>query len=145
MNLLTKLFLTLSTLSTLGLTGCLLRTLESSAQFHVITFYNGKTVQAHISFVGEANRWFSEMATQHHFTYRATTNWNELNPETLPDHQVVVFLDTRPESSTQRTAFERYMEHGGAWLGFHFADLTVNGGCLGLRSGLRPPLVSMAS
>jgi uncharacterized protein len=125
MTSLIKLFLTLSTLVTLCLTGCLPRTPKPSAQFHVIAFYTGKADQAHISFVSEANRWLSQMATQHHFTYQATTNWNELNTETLTHHQVVLFLDTRPESPAQRAAFEQYMEHGGAWMGFHFAAFAL--------------------
>jgi hypothetical protein len=38
---------------------------------------------------------------------------------------VVLFLDTRPEGAAQRAAFENYMEHGGAWLGFHFAAFAL--------------------
>jgi hypothetical protein len=37
----------------------------------------------------------------------------------------VLFLDTRPESPEQRAAFEQYMEHGGAWMGFHFAAFAL--------------------
>jgi hypothetical protein len=37
----------------------------------------------------------------------------------------VVFLDTRPEEPAQRAAFQAYMEHGGAWMGFHFAGFAL--------------------
>src|SRR6266850_7494753 len=107
------------------LCGCHLATPKASPQLKIIAFYTGKSDRAHISFVAEANRWFSQMAAQHHFTYEATANWNELNAETLARHQVVLFLDTRPESPAQRAAFEQYMEHGGAWMGFHFAAFAL--------------------
>src|SRR2546425_6066288 len=40
-------------------------------------------------------------------------------------YQVVVFLDTRPEDPAQRAAFQTYMEHGGGWMGFHFAGFAL--------------------
>jgi hypothetical protein len=96
-----------------------------SAGFRVIAFYTARNDQAHISFVHEANRWFPRMAAAHHFTYDSTKNWNDLNPEFLSHYQVVVFLDTRPDSPAQREAFRHYMEHGGAWMGFHFSAFAL--------------------
>ena len=94
-------------------------------QFKVIAFYTGKNDQAHISFVKEANKWFPEMAVLYHFAYEATTNWNNLNAGFLSQYQVVLFLDTRPEVPAQRQAFQKYMEQGGAWMGFHFAGFAL--------------------
>ena len=105
--------------------GCRLPTSNSPPEFEVLAFYTGRADPAHISFVAEANRWFTEMARQHHFSYQATTNWNDLNAETLARTQVVLFLDTRPETPAQRAAFEQYMERGGAWMGFHFAAFSL--------------------
>jgi hypothetical protein len=94
-------------------------------KFKVIAFYTGKNDLAHISFVHEANRWFPKIATQYNFTYDSTTNWNNLNAEFLSRYQVVLFLDTRPEVAAQREAFQKYMENGGAWMGFHFAGFAL--------------------
>ena len=94
-------------------------------QFKVLAFYTAKIEPAHISFVHEANRWFPQMAAKYRFTYEATTNWNQLNAAFLSQYQVVLFLDTRPEASTQRKAYEEYMEQGGAWMGFHFAGFAL--------------------
>lgn len=96
-------------------------------QFRVLAFYTGKEDLAHISFVREANPWFAAAAAKHHFTYEATTDWSRLNPIELAHDQVVLFLDTRPEKPEQRAAFQAYMEHGGAWMGFHFAAFALNG------------------
>jgi hypothetical protein len=38
---------------------------------------------------------------------------------------VVIRLDTRPEDPAQRAAFQAYMDHGGAWMGFHFAGFAL--------------------
>jgi hypothetical protein len=94
-------------------------------EFKVIAFYTGKSDQAHISFVKEANRWFPQMAAKCKFAYEATTNWSQLNAEFLKQYRVVLFLDTRPDDPAQRKAFENYMEQGGAWMGFHFAAFAL--------------------
>jgi len=93
--------------------------------FQVIAFYTGKNDRAHVSFAREANQWFGQKAAEAGFGYLATTNWAELNKATLARYQVVLFLDTRPEDSGQRAAFRDYMEHGGAWMGFHFAAFAL--------------------
>jgi hypothetical protein len=51
--------------------------------------------------------------------------WNNLNPDFLSHYQVVIFLDTRPDTPDQRASFEQYMEKGGAWMGFHFAGFAL--------------------
>ncbi|MEP7377168.1 MAG: ThuA domain-containing protein [Chitinophagaceae bacterium] len=93
--------------------------------FKVIAFYTAKNDLAHISYVHEANRWFPKIAAQNNFIYDSTDNWDNLNPEFLSKYKVVLFLDTRPEKPEQREAFKNYMEHGGAWMGFHFAGFAL--------------------
>ena len=93
--------------------------------FKVIAFYTAKSDLAHISFVHEANNKFSTLATQNHFIYDSTNNWNNLNAVFLSQYQVVLFLDTRPEAPEQRAAFKQYIENGGAWMGFHFAAFAL--------------------
>jgi uncharacterized protein len=94
-------------------------------KFKVIAFFTSRNDQAHISFIREAHPWFFATAQKHNFTYDTTRNWNNLNEEFLSRYQVVVFLDTRPESAEQRAAFQKYMETGGAWMGFHFAGFAL--------------------
>ena len=93
--------------------------------FKVIAFYTARADQAHISFVHEANKFFPAIAAQYRFYYDSTNNWDNLNPAFLSKYQVVLFLDTRPEKPEQRKAFREYMEHGGAWIGFHFAGFAL--------------------
>jgi len=97
----------------------------NAAKFKVIAFYTGQSDLAHISYVHEANRLFPKIAAENDFTYESTTNWDNLNDKFLSHYQVVLFLDTRPEKPAQREAFQKYMENGGAWMGFHFAGFAL--------------------
>jgi hypothetical protein len=93
--------------------------------FKVIGFYTAKDDKAHISFVHEANRWFAQAAKEYNFIYDSTNNWDNLNEKFLSEYQVVIFLDTRPEAALQRDAFKKYMQNGGAWMGFHFCAFAL--------------------
>jgi uncharacterized protein len=99
---------------------------ELKPKFKVIAFYTAKEDLAHISFVHEANGWFPKIGAKYNFEYDSTNNWDNLNPEFLSHYQVVLFLDTRPEERGQREAFKDYMDHGGGWIGFHFAGFALN-------------------
>ena len=98
---------------------------NNKPKFKVIAFYTGRDDLAHVSFVHEANRWFPMMAAKYNFEYDSTKNWNNLNAGFLSHYQVVLFLDTRPDDPAQRAAFQKYMEDGGAWMGFHFSAFAL--------------------
>jgi hypothetical protein len=66
------------------------------------------------------------MAVVCDFTYDSTNDWDNMNLEFLSGYQVVIFLDARPENISQREAFQKYMEAGGAWMGFHFSAFAMN-------------------
>ena len=99
---------------------------SKTPMFRVIAFYTAKSDHAHISFVREANKWFPEMAKLYNFSYDSTNDWSKLNEQFLAQYQVVVFLDTRPEKPAQRDAFKKFMDNGGAFIGFHFAGFALN-------------------
>src|ERR1700754_3171991 len=99
---------------------------SNKTPFHVIAFYTARNDQAHISFVHEANKWFPEMAKKYNFTYDSTKDWTNMNAKFLAKYQVVIFLDTRADDSVQRAAFQKYMENGGGWMGFHFSAFALN-------------------
>ncbi len=117
--------LLLCSLLIVGFTTQLFAQKHPSPAFQVIAFYTAKNDLAHISFVHEANQWFPKIAAQYGFSYDSTNNWDNLNDSFLSHYNVVLFLDTRPDSLAQRTAFENYMKHGGAWMGFHFAGFSL--------------------
>ena len=106
--------------------GCLALTGSGNRpSFRAIAFFTGKEDPAHISFLNEAVSWFPQQAARYDFVFDTTSNWQKLNSAFLANYQVVIFLDTRPEDSAQRAAFENYMDHGGGWMGFHFAGFAL--------------------
>jgi len=95
-------------------------------RFKILAFYSDKTEPDHVQFANEAVKFLSEHAAREHFTFEATTRWEDLNDERLKDYQLIVWLNESPTNPAQRSAFERYMRSGGAWLGFHAAAYNDN-------------------
>ena len=98
---------------------------KTNPKFRVVAFYSGINDAAHVSYVKEANQWFSTISKTYNFEFDSTNNWNNMNDGFLKNYDVVVFLDTRPDSLTQREAFQRFMENGGGFLGFHFSGFAL--------------------
>jgi hypothetical protein len=92
---------------------------RAAAPFSVLAFYSGTYDAAHIAFQRDARNWFPQQAAANGFTFTATNNWNQLTSITPTQHQVVLFLDDQPQSAAQFQGFQRYMEAGGGFLGFH--------------------------
>jgi len=90
-------------------------------RFKALAFYSDKTEGDHVQFARDAVRFLSELAAREHFTLETTTGWEDLNDERIKNCQLVIWLNESPTKAEQRSAFERYIEHGGAWLGFHAA------------------------
>ena len=72
-------------------------------------------------FARQAVTFFEADAKRDNFDWHVTTNWSDLNAENLQQYQLVVWLNDSPQNPEQRKVFQQYMEHGGAWMGFHFA------------------------
>ena len=95
--------------------------------FSVLALWSTKVEQDHVDFARAAIEHFAAEAARDNFTFEATTDWNTLNPNTFARYNVVLWLDEFPQTPAQRANFEQYMEHGGAWLGFHIAAYTDSG------------------
>ena len=83
-----------------------------SRPFHVLAFYSTNVEQDHVDFAMQAIPFFQAMAKRDHFDFKATSNWNDMNPDTLKQYQVVLWLDDAP--STARPA-RRFPKLHGAW------------------------------
>src|SRR5579871_2906743 len=80
-----------------------------SAPFRVLAFYSTNVEGDHVDFARQAIPFFQEMAKRDRFTFRTTTNWDDLNPAVLKDCDVVIWLDEFPHTPGQRAAFADYM------------------------------------
>ena len=90
-------------------------------RFKVLAFYSTNVEGDHVQFAESALKFFAASAVSDNFTFDSTTDWEHMNEAYLKAYQVVVWLNDSPTNAAQRLAFQRYMENGGAWLGFHFA------------------------
>jgi YVTN family beta-propeller protein len=89
--------------------------------FRVLAFYSTKTEPDHVQFAEGALKFFAAIGPKDNFAFDATTDWENLNEAYLKPYQLVIWLDGSPTNPEQRRAFEKYIEKGGAWLGFHAA------------------------
>src|SRR3974390_2915965 len=90
--------------------------LGQQSRFRVLAFYSDTTEPDHVQFANDEVRLLSERAAKEHFTFDATSKWEDLNDERLKGYQLVIWLNESPSKAEQRSAFERYVEQGGAWL-----------------------------
>ncbi|PWT77354.1 MAG: ThuA domain-containing protein [Bacteroidetes bacterium] len=94
---------------------------SQTPEFKVLAFYATTVEKDHVDFAGDALHFFAHLASKDRFTIDSTVEWDKLNEETLKNYQLVIWVNEFPHTEAQRRAFEHYMEHGGAWLGFHVA------------------------
>ena len=85
----------------------------------VLALYSTNVEPDHVAFAKEALRFYAALGSKDHVDLHASTNWDDLSTLTLSKYQVVLWLNDSPHTPAQRAAFQQYMEHGGAWLGFH--------------------------
>ena len=88
-------------------------------RFKALVFWQPGAEEAHVEFDKQAIDFF------HHLTYGkgwimdVTTSLDEYPYERLKEYSVIVSLNASPGGKQQREAFEKYMENGGGWIGFH--------------------------
>lgn len=90
-------------------------------EFKVLAFHSTKVEQDHQDFSKDVRAFFTKLADDQNFTFDVTKDWTNLNDTLLRNYQVVMWINDFPHSEQQRRAFERYMENGGGWVGFHVA------------------------
>ncbi|GAA3992061.1 ThuA domain-containing protein [Mucilaginibacter dorajii] len=97
------------------------QTYAQTPKFKVLVLYTTTVESDHVDFANDAIKWFTDLAKKDGFAFDTTTNWKNVNDEYLKKYQLVVWLNDFPQNELQRSAFEKYMNNGGAWLGFHVA------------------------
>ena len=90
-----------------------------NAAFKVLAFYSTDVERDHVEFANDAVHFFDSVAKKKNFVFETTTNWEYTNDTMLKKYDVVMWLNEFAHTEEQRRAFERYMDNGGAWLGFH--------------------------
>jgi len=90
-------------------------------RFKVLAFYNENVEKAHVDFAKDAINYFKDLNIGKGFIFDITTDFSDLNDEKLSGYQLIIMLNDQPHTQKERDAFQRYMENGGGWMGFHVA------------------------
>jgi type 1 glutamine amidotransferase len=94
---------------------------QSYPRFKVLAFYSTTVEKAHVDFANDAIQFFKELTVGNGFVFDTTSNMADLNDEKIKDYQLLVWINDFPHTDLERAAFEKYMNNGGGWLGFHVA------------------------
>lgn len=93
----------------------------SAPRFKALVYYTRHAEVAHIDFAMRGVEFFKRLNYGDGFVLDTTTDMSEYPYEKLKEYNIVVMLDGYPTDPAERTAFEKYMENGGGWMGFHVA------------------------
>ncbi|HXM96476.1 MAG TPA: ThuA domain-containing protein [Candidatus Dormibacteraeota bacterium] len=85
----------------------------------ILAFYSTDVEPDHVLFAKGALKFFANLSAKNNFTFDSTSNWDDMKDSTLAKYRVVVWLNDEPSKVEQKRAFQKYIENGGAWLGFH--------------------------
>lgn len=91
----------------------------SAPRFKALVYYTRNAEEAHCQFSLQAVEFFKRLNYGDGFILDITENFDGYTYEKLKEYNVVVMLDGYPMRKAEREAFEKYMENGGGWVGFH--------------------------
>ena len=90
-------------------------------RFKALIYYMQHAEEAHVQFAEQATTFFKKLNYGDGFVLDITTDFSKYPYEKLKEYNVIIMLNTSPNTKAERDAFEQYMENGGGWVGFHAA------------------------
>lgn len=90
-------------------------------RFRALVAYTDRAETAHVEFAEQGVEFFRRLNYGDGFYLDVTTRIDSCTYDQLKGYDVVVMLNGSPSTAAGREAFERYMEGGGGWVGFHAA------------------------
>ncbi|MEJ0033583.1 MAG: ThuA domain-containing protein [Bacteroidota bacterium] len=100
---------------------CTFNCVAQKPDFKVLAFYSKNVESEHVDFARQLRSFMNDLADERNFTFDATSDWTNLNDTLLRNYQVVMWINEFPHTETQRRSFEKFMNNGGGWIGFHVA------------------------
>lgn len=90
-------------------------------RFKALLVYNPHAEEAHVQFAKQAITFFHKLTYGEGYILHQTTDLGRFPYDSLKQYNVLIMINATPNGQKQREAFERYMENGGGWMGFHAA------------------------
>lgn len=88
-------------------------------RFKALVYYTTNAESAHVDFALKGVEFFERLNYGDGFVLDVATDLSEYPYEKLREYSIVVMLNGYPMDPEGRAAFERYIEGGGGWMGFH--------------------------
>lgn len=89
--------------------------------YKVLALYTTDVESDHVHFANDALKFFEVLAEKNNFTLESSTDWSRLNDKNLEQYRTILWLNNFPQTPEQRNSFEKYIQQGGRWMGFHVA------------------------
>lgn len=90
-------------------------------RFKALVYYSEQVEEAHRVFAGEGVEFFRRLNYGDGYKLDVTKTLTGYTYEKLREYDVIVMLNNAPTAKDERDAFQKYMENGGGWIGFHAA------------------------
>jgi type 1 glutamine amidotransferase len=90
-------------------------------RFKALVYYTEQVEIAHVTFAKQGAEFFRRLNYGNGYVLETTTDLSQYPYEKLKEFNVVVMMNTSPQDKAEREAFQKYMENGGGWMGFHAA------------------------
>jgi type 1 glutamine amidotransferase len=90
-------------------------------RFKALVYYSEQVETAHLDFAKQGVEFFKRLNYGNGYTLEISKDFSLYPYEKLREFDVVVMLNAMPSAKEQREVFEKYMENGGGWVGFHAA------------------------
>lgn len=90
-------------------------------RFKALVYYSEHVEEAHVQFAKQSVEFFKRLNYGKGFNLDVTVSLSDYPYEKLKEYDIVVMLNNSPNSPAEREAFQKYMENGGGWMGFHAA------------------------
>jgi len=88
-------------------------------RFKALLFYTENAEKAHVDFAKETVEFFKRLNYGKGFILDITTDFSDYPYEKLKEYNIVIMPNGYPTVNAERQDFEKYMENGGGWIGFH--------------------------
>lgn len=93
----------------------------NAPRFKALVYYTEHAEEAHVEFARQAVDFFKRLNYGDGYILETATDFSGYDYNKLKEYEIVVMLNAYPNEKSEREAFEKYMENGGGWMGFHAA------------------------
>lgn len=90
-------------------------------RFKALLVYSDTAEPAHVEFANDAKEFFHRLTYGEGWILETSNTFADYDYDRLKEYNMLIVINISPAPGAQREAFEKYMENGGGWLGFHAA------------------------